>query len=101
MFDQPVQLEVFPTDLHLRRIDPACNMRRFYRLSVQCDLFGGASLIREWGRIGYRGQVLIETHDDEGKAITALMKLAAVKRKRGYALPPATALPEIRKLKQR
>ena len=44
---------------------------------------------------------MIETHDDEGKAITALMKLAAVKRKRGYALPPATALPAMRKLKKR
>lgn len=101
MFDQPAQLEVFPTDLLLRRIDPACNMRRFYRLSVQRDLLGGACLIREWGRIGYRGQVMIETHDNEGKAITALMKLAAVKRKRGYALPPANALSERRKLKQR
>ena len=101
MFDQPVPIEVFPTDLHLRRIDPACNMRRFFRLSVKRDLFGGVCLIREWGRIGYRGQVMIETHDDEGKAITALLKLAAVKRKRGYALPPATALPAMRKLKQR
>ena len=100
MFDQPIQLEVFPTDLHLKRIDLACNMRRFYRLSVQRDLFGGACLIREWGRIGYRGQIMIETHD-EGKAITALMKLAAVKRKRDYALPPATVLPKVRKLKQR
>lgn len=88
MFDQPVQLEVFPTDLHLQRIDPACNMRRFYRLSLQCDLFGGTCLIREWGRIGYRGKVLIELHDDEGKAITALMKLAAIKGKRGYAIHP-------------
>lgn len=96
MFDQPVQLEVFPTDLHLRRIDPACNMLRFYHLSVQRDLFGGACLIREWGRIGYRGQVLIETHDDEGKAITALMKLAAVKRRRGYSLPPTLIPPAIR-----
>jgi len=95
MFDQAVQLEVFPTDLQLRRIDPACNMRRFYRLSVQRDLFGGACLIREWGRIGYRGQVLIETHDDEGKAITALIKLAAIKRRRGYCLPPALIPPAI------
>jgi predicted DNA-binding WGR domain protein len=96
MFDQAVQLEVFPTDLHLRRIDPACNMRRFYSLSVQRDLFGGACLIREWGRIGYRGQVLIETHEDEGKAITALMKLAAIKRRRGYCLPPALIPPAIK-----
>ena len=98
MFDHPVQLEVFPTDLHLRRVDPACNMRRFNRLSVQRDLFGGACLIREWGRIGYRGQVMIETHDDEGKAITALMKLAAVKCKRGYVVPSTTTPIEMREL---
>lgn len=101
MLDRPVQLEVFPTDLHLRRIDPACNMRRFYRMSVQPDLFGGACLVREWGRIGFRGQMLIEQHDDEGKAVTALMKLAAVKRKRGYALSPTTTLPKMQKYKQR
>jgi len=85
MFYSPIQLEVFPTDLQMRRIDPACNMRRFYRLRVQRDLFGGASLVREWGRIGFRGQMLIETHSDEGKAITALLKLAAVKKRRGYS----------------
>lgn len=96
MFDQLVQLEVFPTDLHLRRIYPACNMRRFYHLIVQRDLFGGACLIRECGRIGYRGQVLIETHDDEGKAITALMKVAAEKRRRGYSLPPILIPPSIK-----
>jgi hypothetical protein len=35
-------------------------------------------------RIGLRGQMMVETHPDEGKAITALMKLAAVKKRRGY-----------------
>jgi len=78
------QLEVFPTDLQMRRIDPARNMRRFYRMSIQPDLFGGASLVREWGRIGARGQMMIEQHPDEGRAVTALMKLAAVKKRRGY-----------------
>ncbi|QEW23835.1 WGR domain protein (plasmid) [Marinibacterium anthonyi] len=84
MYHSPIQLDVFPTDLQMRRIDPARNMRRFYRLSVQRDLFGRASLVREWGRIGFRGQMMVETHPDEGKAITALMKLAAVKKRRGY-----------------
>jgi predicted DNA-binding WGR domain protein len=28
--------------------------------------------------------MMVETHPDEGKAITALMKLAAVKKRRGY-----------------
>lgn len=85
MYHSPIQLDVFPTDVQMRRIDPARNMRRFYRLSVQRDLFCHASLVREWGRIGFRGQMMIETHSDEGKAITALMKLAAVKKRRGYA----------------
>ncbi|UEM18339.1 WGR domain-containing protein (plasmid) [Bradyrhizobium barranii subsp. barranii] len=38
--------------LHLRRIDTTRNMRRFYLLSIQPTLFGGVSLIRNWGRIG-------------------------------------------------
>ena len=34
------------TALHLRRIDPSRNMRRFYRLDVQPDLFGGVLLVK-------------------------------------------------------
>jgi predicted DNA-binding WGR domain protein len=33
--------------VELRRIDPAKNMRRFYRLDVQPDLFGQWYFIRE------------------------------------------------------
>lgn len=79
-----IQMEVFPTQVDLRRLDPSRNMRRFYRLSIQRDLFGRASLLREWGRIGTRGQSMVETHDDEGRAINALMRLAAQKQRRGY-----------------
>ena len=85
MPDRSIQLDVFPTEVQMQRVDPSCNMRRFYRLSVQRDLFGGASLLREWGRIGFRGQMMREPHVDEGTAITALMKLAAQKTRRGYA----------------
>jgi len=84
MVHSPFQLDVFPTNVQMRRIDPAGNMRHFYRLSVQRDLFSGASLVRELGRIGFKGQMLVETRHDEGKAITALMKIAAVKKRRGY-----------------
>jgi predicted DNA-binding WGR domain protein len=38
--------------LHLRRIDPARNMRRFYLLDMQPDLFGGVLLVKEWERVG-------------------------------------------------
>ena len=44
-------------------------------------------VLREWGRIGYRGQMLVEQHDDEGRAVNALMKLSAMKKRRGYLLP--------------
>ncbi|MBU3031746.1 WGR domain-containing protein [Paracoccus marinaquae] len=84
MFDEPQQLDVFPSSVDLKRIDPSLNMRRFYSISVQPDLFGGVSLVREWGRIGYRGQMLLERHDDEGRAVNALMKLSATKKRRGY-----------------
>lgn len=86
MFDASPQLEVFPREVELKRVDPACNMKRFYRMTVQRDLFGGSSLIREWGRIGRPGQVLIERHPDEGQAINALMKLARTKQRRGYGV---------------
>jgi predicted DNA-binding WGR domain protein len=80
MYHSRILLDVFQTVVQLRRIDPARNMRRFHRLSVQSDLFGRASLVREWRRIGFRGQMM----PDEGKAVTALMKLAAAKKRRGY-----------------
>lgn len=86
MPDGSTQIEIFPTCLHLRRIDPARNMRRFYRMTIQQDLFGESSLVRVWGRIGTCGRQLISTHADKGRAVTALMKLAHEKRGRGYEL---------------
>ena len=44
------------TAVVLHRIDPSHNARRYYRLDVQPDLFGGWVLVREWGRIGTWGQ---------------------------------------------
>ena len=84
MFDTASQQEVLPRELQLKRIDPTCNMKRFYRMVVQPDLFGGSCLIREWGRIGRPGQMLIERHPDEGQAIGFLLKLARSKQRRGY-----------------
>ena len=36
------------SDEHLRRSDDLRNMRRFYRLDVQPNLFGGVLLVKEW-----------------------------------------------------
>ena len=86
MLDSGDQLDIFPTDLHLSRANPALNMNRFYRMTVQRDLFGRASLIRVWGRIVTVGRQKIDTYIDEGRAISALMALAQHKRRRGYKL---------------
>jgi predicted DNA-binding WGR domain protein len=82
------QFEVFPDRLHLRRVEPAKNMRRFYLMTVQRDLFGGASLTREWGRVGSAGKVRVEHHPDEGCAIDVLADITQRKRKRGYRFVP-------------
>jgi len=70
--------------VHLRHIDPTRNMRRFYRLDVQPDLFGGVLLVKEWGRIGTRGRMVAESYDSEALAADALQKHAEQKRKKGY-----------------
>ena len=70
--------------IHMRRIDPQQNMQRFYSLAIQPTLFGGASVIRNWGRIGTNGQSMMETFDEADDAIVALSKLERSKRRRGY-----------------
>ncbi|WP_420340771.1 WGR domain-containing protein [Roseibium sp.] len=73
-----------PEPIHLRRIDPTRNMRRFYCLTVQPTLFGGASLIRDWGRIGTRGKTMMVTFDNPADAANALMRIERSKKRRGY-----------------
>lgn len=78
------QLDLFPTALQLCRIDPEQKMQRFYRMCLQPDLFGGCTLIREWGRIGSGGRVRCDAFDSEGQAVSALMALSSAKARRGY-----------------
>ena len=68
----------------LFRRDPARRMARFYRLLMQRDLFGSATLIREWGRINSPGRVRIDAHPDEAAARTAAARLEILKRRKGY-----------------
>ncbi|MBB3407178.1 putative DNA-binding WGR domain protein [Rhizobium sp. BK316] len=62
-------------------------MRRFYGLSIQPTLFGGASLVRSWGRIGTNRQEKVETFDEPDAAETAFGRLERRKRRRGYSEP--------------
>ena len=67
----------------LHRIDPEQGIRRFYSLMIERDLFRTIPLVRNWGRIGTKGQELVEIHADELEAGQALEALAGAKRRRG------------------
>jgi predicted DNA-binding WGR domain protein len=70
--------------LHLRRVDPARNMCRFYRLDIQPDLFGRVLLMKQWGRVGTHGRMVAESFETEALAAVALQRHAERKRPRGY-----------------
>ena len=70
--------------LVLHRIDPGQGIRRFYSLMIERDLFGTVHLVCHWGRIGTKGQELIEIHADETAAGQVLEVLAQEKRRQGY-----------------
>ena len=80
------QLDLFPEDIRIERVDPGTNMFRFYRLRLLPDLFGGISLLREWGRIGTQGRHRIELFADTGQATDAMLAIYRSKQKRGYLL---------------
>ena len=73
------------SNLVLHRIDAACNMARFYAMSIEPTLFGGEALVRNWGRIGTNGKTTVQTFDGSAEAVEAFGRLESAKRKRGYA----------------
>ncbi|WP_299913231.1 WGR domain-containing protein [uncultured Paracoccus sp.] len=70
--------------VHLTRCDPLCNMARFYRLEIAPDLFGGAVLLRQWGRIGTEGQGRRDWYSEAGAARAACDGWIRRKCARGY-----------------
>lgn len=73
--------------IHLVRIDPVRNMARFYRLSVEPDLFGEVALSTEWGRIGHSGTCRNTLYPSLEAAVLALDAKARAKERRGYRRP--------------
>ena len=80
------QLEIFPEDIRIERVDHDINMHRFYRLRLMPDLFGGVSLFREWGRIGTKGQNRVELFADARQAADVMLAIYRTKQKKGYRL---------------
>jgi len=79
------------SSLTLRRIRPHRNERRFYRLEITTDLFGAILLVRNWGRIGTDGRLRFHVFSDTQQAHAALIRLAAIKRRRGYVEAPSNS----------
>jgi predicted DNA-binding WGR domain protein len=75
----------WPRPVYLRRIDPAHNMRRFYALAIERDLFGKLCLITEYGRIGRSGRVISRSCLTECEALILFDRVRRQKEKRGYA----------------
>jgi predicted DNA-binding WGR domain protein len=74
-----------PEPVFLTRRDPAQNMARFYTISMLPTLFGEVALVRNWGRIGTRGQVMTQTFENANDAEAARVQLERHKRRRGYS----------------
>jgi predicted DNA-binding WGR domain protein len=68
----------------LIRIRPARNEWRYYALEIHPDLFGGALLLRHWGRLGTAGRWRLDAYPDEAAAAAGLVRLATAKRRRFY-----------------
>jgi len=68
----------------LMRVRPEKNVRRFYALEVEVDLFGCVLLARNWGRLGTTGRTRHDAHETVASALGALATLERTKRRRGY-----------------
>lgn len=73
---------------HLQRCDPARNMARFYEVDVRLTLFGEASVVRSWGRIGSYGRTTLETFATTEAASLSAGKTVRSKLARGYLATP-------------
>lgn len=72
------------TSCRLEKRVPEKNQFRFYRLELQPTLFGEWNLVREWGRIGRQGRVVLTTFADQAAANIELARILERRHRRGY-----------------
>jgi predicted DNA-binding WGR domain protein len=70
--------------IYLERHDSERNLYRFYRLSLEKNLFGEWSLVREWGRIGKPGQRRVDLCSSLDAAQAEHRAKLHKKQRRGY-----------------
>ena len=60
---------------------------RNYRLRLDADLFGQATVLREWGSIGSPGKVRVDVMLDDATAEAWHARLLRAKTRKGYVPP--------------
>jgi predicted DNA-binding WGR domain protein len=70
--------------LSLERYNPAHWIHQYYRLTVQSNLFGAWSLLREWGCIGRPSQMQADLSVCLEATHAAFRRKEREKRRRGY-----------------
>ena len=71
--------------VELEKVDATRGMRRYYTVWLRSDLFAQICLVRQWGRIGNRGgQMRAEPYASIETARSAMDRLIAAKRRKGY-----------------
>lgn len=66
------------------KIEARADCYRFYRLALWPDLFGGWSLVREWGRLGQEGTLRLRSFATEAEAEAAMREECRRRVRRGY-----------------
>lgn len=80
--------------IRLERRESAFNRLRFYNIAVTPTLFGGWTLVREWGRIGQPGTVREMWFASESDAIEAGERIRRRKERRGYRIVVSGPVPK-------
>lgn len=69
---------------YLKKRDPIQGQYRFYTLHLTQSLFGDWTLVREWGRIGSPGRMMMDWFDNFEDAPAALQHKVSEKLRKGY-----------------
>ena len=77
-------LAQFKAYIRLASVDLAKNRRRFYALTWQQALWGEATLIRTWGRLGTRGRSLAKSFAGRESAEEEIGRLIKRRFQHGY-----------------
>ncbi len=73
-----------PDSGDLIRVGFATRRDRFYRTVVWADLFGGVSLVREYGQVGRPGRMHLDPQGDRPSARKRMARLIREKERHGY-----------------